>query len=296
LTYSGIIDGLDEATYHALPGLSSTGAKKLLRSPAHFQDYIGNPHETKDEFDLGSAVHAKVLGVGAEIAVYPDGNGPETFEFEGKELATVLSKDGRASTNASKAFETDARNKGLIPVKRVTARVVNKIAESVLSNETARTLFERGRPEVSIFATCPSTSVYSRGRIDSLGREIVDLKSGSGEASESGFVRQVYKFGYDIQFGHYEYIYELITGETPPWLWVVVETERPYITNVHVLHEDAKQIGRRKAREARERYARCRDSGRWPGYENSTGGPIGIIRPPMYAIYEYQDMFEGEAA
>lgn len=293
--YDGLVYGLEETTYHRLPGLSSTGAKKILKSPAHYKHYASQPEEPKAEFDLGSAVHSKVLGVGAQIAVYPDGNGPEWFEFEGKELDNVLASNGAISTKAAKAFEADARENGLIPVKRATARVVNIMVESVLANDTARALFERGKSEVSMFATDPDTGVRMRGRLDSEGPELGDLKTMSGEASESGFAKQVFNLGYEVQYGWYDHLYELITGERKPWLFVVVEANAPYLTNVHVLSEDARRIGIEKAKAARERYAECVASGTWPGYRNRNGGPIGIIDVPMYAIYDFQDNYDTTA-
>lgn len=294
--YEGLVYGLDENEYHSLPGVSSTGAKKLLRSPAHYKHYTEHPHETKDEFDLGSAVHSKVLGVGAAIAIYPDGTGPESFEYEGRELRDVLAKNGAVSTKAAAAFAVDARSKGLIPVKRVVGRVVDRMVESVLSNQTARALFEGGHPEVSMFATDPVTSVDMRGRLDYLGKRITDLKTTAGEASESGFARQVFSLGYEVQYGWYSHLYELITGETPPWLFVVVETAAPYLANIHVLSEDAQRIGKAKARAARELYARCRDLGAWPGYSNRNGGPIGVLEVPQWSIYDYIDNYSDQAA
>lgn len=296
MTYSGLVHGLDENEYHSLPGLSSTGAKKILKSPAHYKHYSENPHETKDEFDLGSAVHSNVLGVGAAIAVYPDGTGPETFEYEGEQLRDVLAKNGAVSTKAAAAFAADARSRGLIPVKRVVGRVVDKMVDSVLKNQTARALFEGGQPEVSMFATDPVTDVPMRGRLDYLSSRIADLKTTATEASETGFARQTFNLGYEVQFGWYSHIYELITGETPPWLFVVVESAPPYLTGIHVLSEDAQRIGREKARLARERYAKCRDTGQWGGYTNRNGGPIGVLDVPMYAIYDFQDNVEGKAA
>lgn len=289
--YNGLVYGLDEQIYHRQPGLSSTGAKKILQSPAHYRHYVEHPEEPKAGFDLGSAVHSKVLGVGAQIAVYPDGNGPERFEHDGQELDNVLASNGAISTKAAKAFEADARDRGLIPVKRVTARVVDIMAESVLSNPTARALFEGGDAEVSMFATDPITGVPMRGRLDYLSKRIADLKTTAGDASESGFARQAFSLGYEIQFGWYSHMYELITGERPPWLFVVVETSAPYLANVHVLSEDGQRIGTQKARAARELYARCIESGSWPGYPNRSGGDIGILDVPMYAIYEYQERF-----
>lgn len=292
--YQGLVHGLDEQIYHRQPGLSSTGAKKILQSPAHYRHYVEHPEEPKAGFDLGSSVHTKVLGVGADIAIYPDGTGPERFEYEGAETDNVLASNGAVSTKAAKAFEAEARSNGLIPVKRVTARVVNLMAESVLSNPTARALFEGGAAEVSMFANDPSTGVPMRGRLDYLSKTIADLKTTAGDASESGFARQAFSLGYEVQFGWYSHMYELITGERPPWLFVVVEASAPYLANIHVLSDDGQRIGARKARAARELYARCVESGSWPGYPNRSGGDIGILDVPMYAIYEYQERFSDD--
>ena len=296
-TNNGFIFNLEEAEYHAAPGLSSTGAKKILQSPAHYQSYINSPRIEKSEFDLGSAVHSKLLGVGAQITVYPDGDGPETFEFDGQVLDNVLAKNGAISTSAAKAFAEEARTHGLIPVKRVTGRVVNLMAESVLANQTARALLEGGDPEVSMFYTDPDLDVLSRGRLDYLKpNAIVDVKTTSGDASEGAFARQVFNLGYEVQAAHYEHIYEGITGQTLPWLWVVVESHAPYLANVFTLGSDEWEMGRARARLARERYARARESNRWTGYENKTGGPIGMLKAPVFSIYDYQDQMEGDAA
>ena len=183
--YDGLVFGLDEQIYHRQPGLSSTGAKQILQSPAHYKHYIFQPEASKDAFDLGAAVHAKVLGAGAQIAVYPDGTGPERFEYDGAELNNVLASNGAISTKAAKAFEADARDRGLIPVKRVTARVVDIMAESVLSNPTVKALLASGDPEVSMFAPDPDTGVALRGRLDWHGPRLVDLKTTGMRPSRS---------------------------------------------------------------------------------------------------------------
>lgn len=296
IEYDGLVYDLDEQIYHRLPGLSSTGAKKILKSSAHFKHYISHPQEPKAEFDLGASVHSKTLGVGATIAVYPDGTGDETFEFEDKEMDNVLATNGAASTKAAKAFEADARARGLIPVKRSDSRKVDLIVGSVLANPTARKLFESGKPEVSMFATDPDTQMLQRGRTDWLGRRIVDLKTTAGEASEEAFAKDAFRLGYDIQFAHYEHIYNLITGDTLPYLWVVVETSAPFLTGVHRLGDDEILMARRRARLARERYARGMETGVWPGYTTRAGGPIGILRAPVWNINQYIDEFEGSAA
>lgn len=294
--YDGLVYGLDETIYHRLPGLSSTGAKKILKSPAHLKHYLEQPQETKAEFDLGSAVHSKVLGVGAQIAIYPDGTGPERFVFEGEEKDNVLASNGAISTKAAKAFEVEKREQGLIPVKRVTGRVVNIMVESVLANPVIKALLETGNPEVSMFATDPDTQVALRGRLDWLGARIVDLKTTAGDASEEDFAKQVFRLGYDVQFAHYEHLYHLITGDTLPYLFAVVESNAPYLTGVHMLGNDEVLMARRRAKEARERYARCRDTGVWGGYQTRSGKPIGILQAPVWNVNQFIDEYEGSAA
>lgn len=292
-TYDGLVYGLDETIYHRLPGLSSTGAKKLLRSPAHYRHSITHPEPPKAEFDLGSAVHTKVLGVGADIAIYPDGNGPERFKYDGTELSNVLSSSGSVGTNAARAFEKQARRRGLIPVKRVVANVVNLMAEAVLTDPTSRRLLETGESEVSMFATDPDTGVALRGRVDRLNTRMLDLKTTSGDASEHDFGIHAFRYGYEIQAGHYEHTHHVITGDTLPYLFIVVENHPPYLVGVHRLGDDELRMGRARARRARELYAHCTSTGEWPGYATSTGGPIGILRAPVWNINEFIDQYEG---
>lgn len=281
--YQGFVDDLDEALYHSLPGLSSTGAKQILRSPAHYREYADTPQKPKAEFEVGSAVHSKLLGVGAQIEVYPE---------------DVLSKSGTIGTDAARDFAKQVRERGNIPLKQDDFDQVNRMAESVLADPTAVTLLEGGVAEVSMFADDPVTGVALRGRLDyRRPNAIVDLKTTSRDASESGFQSDVYDHGYDVQFGLYEHIYETIAGEpAPPWLWVVVEKSRPYLTAVHTLGDDEKDMGHRKARRAIDRYKRCMDTGKWPGYSHRTGQPIGLIKAPAWAIYEFIDLYEGQTA
>jgi len=69
---NGIVLDLPESQYHSRPELSSTEARRLLDSPAKFKWAQTHPQAPKAEFDLGHAVHEKVLGVGGGIAVIPD--------------------------------------------------------------------------------------------------------------------------------------------------------------------------------------------------------------------------------
>lgn len=276
-TFEGLVDALPEATYHAHPALSSTGARKLLEAPALFQHYISTPQKPKPELDLGTLVHARVLGVGAQLAVYPD---------------DLLASNGAVSTNAAKAWAADMRSEGLIPVKADVAAEVTAMTESVLAHREARRLLEQdGHREASLFATDPDTGVEIRARFDLYADECADLKT-ARDASPHGFMRAVWDHRYDVQEEHYLKARELITGDRPPFRFIAVESAAPYLVAVYTLNEQWQEIGDVWATHARKLYRACLDSGAdvWPGY----GNDIHELIPPMGLIYEHQERFDEE--
>jgi hypothetical protein len=271
--YEGIIPNLPESEYHSLPSLSSTGAKRLLESPARFHYEQTHPRADKDEFDLGSAVHSKVLGTGYEIVVIPD---------------AVLDARGGLSTAKAKEFVTDARTRGAIPIKPAVADQVNGMAEAVLAHPIARELFEQdGIAEASVFATDPETGVQLRARFDFLAERCVDLKTTGKRADKATFSRTVFDYGYDVSHAHYLHTLELVTGELRRFLFPVVETEPPYLVAVHSLDLEYAEIGAGKARRARQLFATCTELDDWPGYPSE----VNLVIPPMFAVYDFQDNY-----
>ncbi|MCT2087336.1 PD-(D/E)XK nuclease-like domain-containing protein [Microbacterium enclense] len=291
--YRGVVLGLDEETYHAHPALSSTGARQLLEAPARFEHAQSQPRAPRKAFDVGTLAHSKVLGVGAGVAVYPDGAGDHVFADPetGEEFDNVLASNGAASTKLAKSFEVWARTQGLVPLKRAEADEVNAMAEAVLSHPTARVLLEQaGHPEVSVFGTDPATGVECRARFDFLGRVGVDLKTFHGAATPVKFAKTVADHGYHVQGAHYEDTLSFIGEQIDAFAFVVVEKDPPYLVAVFVLDDDYREIGAARAKRARELFAASRESGVWPGYPSQ----IQIARPPQWAVYDHIDATEAE--
>lgn len=278
----GLVYGMSEAEYHGgSDELSSTGAKLLLEAagPAKFKhEVLGGNRVHRDAFDLGTAVHTKVLGVGADFITYP------------KEHLTKL---GNVST-AAKTVEwaREQRAAGAIILSPDQAAQADAMTEAVLREPEARALFEReGAAEVSIFDEVEGAK--RRGRIDYLpndGGFMVDLKT-SLDASPRGFRRSVEKFGYHIQYGHYVDILKRITGERRDMIFVVVEKAAPYLVNVIRFDEieDFARIGEAEALEALTIYRRCMASGEWPGYLEHG---ITKIKPTMGLMYDFEDKYQ----
>ena len=280
----GIVYGLGEAEYHGFGAhkqyryaeMSSTHAKALLKSPAkyHYARVNGISQEPKASFDVGTAAHTAILGVGAKTVVYP------------KEHWTP---SGNVSTGAKTvAWAKEQRDAGFVPVSEEQERDVTGMKEAVLAHPIARHLLERaGHSEVSIFDEY--LGVKRRGRFDYLpdgGDVAVDLKT-AADASPNEFKYAAAKYGYHIQRGHYLHIMHQL-GRDLDMRFIVVEKNAPYLVAVHCLDDQFAEMGEAEALEAVDTYRRCMDSGVWPGYEEK----LHILPPPMGAVYDYSDRYE----
>lgn len=264
---TGIVLEMPETDYHAHPALSSTNARRILDSPARYQYGLTHPQEHKPAFDLGSAVHSKVLGTGYGI---------EVLDFDN--YRTKVAQEARDTAYAA----------GLIPMLRSETTVIDDMAEAVLAHQIARALLEqKGDAEASVFAHDPETGVDLRCRFDYLAPITVDLKTSAKSASATSFAKTAAAFGYDVQEGHYGDTLHLATGERRQMVFVVVETEAPHLVAVHQLDRDFAEMGVKKARRAREVFAECTASGIWPGHPSE----ITLASPPMWAVYDFQDNY-----
>ena len=264
-----ILHDLDEATYHQRPELSSTGARRILDSPAKFRYWADRPEPPKRTFELGTATHTKILGTGQSWIEYP----PEH-----------LTPSGNVSTKAATVeWENEQRAAGLIPISASDARRVDAMAEAVLANDDARPILERitGR-EVSIIADVDG--VPSRARYDLYnGTEAGDLKT-ARDASPKGFNQSVGRYGYHVQEQWYRDVHRAETGrDLASFPFIVVEVTAPYLVGVYELDFMWEDIAKTRTKHARELYARCVETNTWPGYGTAT------LTPPTWAIYENEE-------
>lgn len=262
-----------EAEYHSHPSLSSTQARLLLDSPAKYKYALTHPQEHKDAYDLGTAVHTRVLGVGAEAVVleFPD-----------------------MRTKAAREARDQARAAGQIVLSAADMAKVDGMAEAVLAHPVARALFEQeGHSETSVFATDPTTGVDMRARFDFLPDFVqsdpvaVDLKTTGKKASKAGFERSVLEWEYETQERFYFHTLKHAIGWEIPFRFVVVETAAPYLVGIHELDVVWKEMGDDKVKRALDLYAEYSDSGEWPGYPLE----VQLSSPPVFAIYRHEEEY-----
>lgn len=265
-----IIYDLPDQQYHERPELSSTGARLILDSPARYRYWADNPQPPKAAFDLGHAAHAKILGVGASIVLYPDEH---------------LTPSGNVSTKAATVeWERAQRARGLVPISRADAARVDAMAEAVLADRDARAVLESisGR-EVSVIADVDG--VPSRARFDiHEGLDAADLKS-ARDASPHGFNRAIGTHRYHVQNRWYDDVQRAVTGERlNSFKFVVVETAPPHLVGVYDLDLMWEDAAAKAVEKARQRWRECTESGVWPGYGSAT------LTAPPWVVYEDEEI------
>lgn len=268
---------MPDVEYHGRTELSSTGARLLLPefagSPAKFR-YAQGREFTSAPFDLGRAVHARVLGVGAQAVAYP---------------SDVLAANGAASTNAARDWANSMRAEGKIPMKAADLRQIEGMAEAVLRHSTARALFELpGAREVTVIGEVDG--VPTRARFDALtdetrnGRFGIDLKTASKPVDVESFSREVVNFGYHVQAEWYRDTARADIGDVQ-FVFVAVETAAPYLVAVHRLDIMFEDMGRMLGKVARRTWAQCMESDEWPGYPDD----VQTISPPVWAAMAFEE-------
>jgi len=262
---------MSDAEYHSRPELSSTGARRILDSPARFRYWADHPQPAKAAFDLGHAAHAKILGVGAPIIIIPNEH---------------LTDSGNISTKAAtREWLQEQRDAGLTPIGRADAQRVDAMAEAVMAEPEARTILERihGR-EVTIIQDIEGVPV--RARFDIFGDgEAADLKT-SRDASPR-FNKSVASFGYHLQTRWYDDAYYAETGERlRTFPLIVVESAAPHAVGVYDLDFSYHDAAGQKCEQARNIYRRCMESGEWPWYGRRT------LNAPVWVLIEDEEQRE----
>lgn len=249
----GLYEGVSEDTYHAdRDSLSSSGARALLppSTPELFAHKQANPPPPSAVFDVGHAVHAQVLCVGAPIAV-------------------IDAPDWR--TKAAKEARDAARAAGETPMLAAAADEVMAMVAAVRAHPLAGAIFANGVPELSGYHHDSDTDARLRYRPDWLttnnGRvTCVDYKT-STTADPTTFARKAADFGYHQQAGWYLDGLAANGVADDAEFWFVVQSKtRPYPVTVVQFDPDAIAVGRQLNRRAVELWARCRAIDHWPGY------------------------------
>lgn len=265
------IANMPNEIYHSQQeGISSSGLKDVLRSPAHYK--FKAPRAQSRAMVIGSAIHAALLE-------------PEVFKRD-----YVLLKDVAARTASEYKQAAKVHGSELV----LTGPESDKIAgmqEAVLSNSLmASRLSSEGWRELSLFVNCPNTGVLVRVRFDLLTESgvIVDLKK-TQDARPSAFSRAIDNYGYDLSAALYVDALSWATGEQHSFEFAAVEEEMPHGHKLYQPCDTTLNEGRRKYQEALTLFAECEKSESWPSLECEE---VEIISLPPYRLAQIENELE----
>ena len=263
----GVFDDMPNDEYHQLAALSSSGIKKLLRSPAHYLVERTRASAPSDAMRIGTAVHTLVLEPhrSAEVVQMP------TFNLR--------TNAGKANRDAWLADRPGAQAFALPEYERICGAV-----EAVRRHPGAAMLLSDGVAERSVLWRDASEQIECRARFDWHRHDmgIVDLKT-CQDASPEAASRSIAAFNYHLSAAHYWLGHEHVFNQSPAfWAFVFVETEPPHGVACYVLDSASLRAGMDKCARAYSLFKQCTESGRWPGYPED----IQTISAPRWALTE----------
>jgi hypothetical protein len=261
----------------AVPSLSNSIAKVLIgQSPRHawMQHPKLNPSYKPDEdskFDLGSAAHAYLL--------------------EGEDKMHVVDADDWR-TKAAKEERDQARLDGFFPLLKKQADDVKLMAaearQAVFDCPDLGCALQDGDAEQTVVWQDGET--WCRSRPDWMRKDrkiILDYKT-TTSANPDDFALQIVRMGYDIQAAFYTRGIQAVTGVDAKFVFLVQETEPPYICSFVGMPPAYMALGEDKALTAIRLWADCLKKNKWPAYSNK----IYWAEPPAWAASKWIERSE----
>lgn len=234
--------------YFSIEALSASGAKELLRSPAHYRYWKDNPKEPTAAMVFGTLVHAMVLEPNRSI------------------YDVVSIKQLNWTTKEGKAEREELLRIGKPVVSQQDADRAYRVRDAVWAHEEAASLLTGAACEKSYTWTGYTARVNCKAGVDAIGsRGIVDVKT-TIDASPDGFARRIRSLNYHLQAAHYIDGLSNVDGVMHSFTFIAVETSPPYAVACYQLDRNALSAGYAAMERIAKVYADCLATGEWPAY------------------------------
>lgn len=277
----GIYSDVDNEVYHKGPGLSSTGVKKILRSPRHLVDPLIHP-ERYDSSDkspalvFGSAVHKYLLepdDFWNEYAVSPKVNRQRK---EGKAIYKAFAELNEGKT----LIGTEDLEKLKWMSESAHLPEHSSFLNAITAKQIETSVYWNDRESGRLLKIRPD--IMKRVTLNRVGTLVcVDLKT-SIDASYVSFSKSIHNFGYDVSAAMYsEGLRLMYPGvEDVRFLFAVIEKTPPFACAVYSLDPMSIETGYRKYRYGVTLFNQCIESNCWESYPDN----VSPISMPRWAI------------
>lgn len=254
-------------SYSDIIGLNYSGAKQILRSPAHYQAWLNAEQKDTPALKLGRLIHTATFQpkeFNATVAIAPEVDrrtkaGKEAYEtFQaslpaGSEVVDQETYDLVCSV-------TESAEKA---IASLGCDVTKWQAEEPVHKEWGGAII-KGRPDLV-------TEINGE-------KVVLDLKS-TQDAGEA-FARDVHNFKYHLQAA----FYLELTG-AKRFILVAVEKDAPFAHRLYELDEASVAEGRKLMESAMAAYVQCLKFNSWPAYDSG----LTSLSLPRYAFTSNQN-------
>lgn len=250
---------LNNKNYHAEKGLSASGLKEFLISPAHYVEYKSRAFD--DSVKLESLIHLFLLE-------------PQSFDSQFAIVGDRRTKEGKL------AYENAIKD-GKLVVKEDDVSHAQMVATNVLSNPKLEGLFKSFKNEASVFNVDPHLGIQLKVRPDILNEEqgiVYDVKTISRGMSKYGIQSLVRARGWDIQAAFYLYVLEQEFNKKFDFIHIFVEKDAPF--GVRLMRINSKSIDNalKDILPALADYKKCLDNENFPSFDADKIEDINVFR------------------
>lgn len=278
--------------YHGSHGLSRSALLEFKRSPWHYwHKYLSHDvvrSKPTPAMKMGELVHTLVLepncfyerfAVKPVLAEVPKVGllkelGREEFDRQNADREEVVLENEQIMIN----FIIDSVDKEHISFD--TFHEARTLADAVLKNDVAQSLFTGMRVEQSIYFTHKETGLQCKVRPDAwAGGVVTDLKT-CKDASYRAFQSSAYSGGYFIQAAMIKAALESIGIKLQKFIFYCVEKSYPFPCVYYTLDDDALERGENDFNNLMYNIAHCMEHNDWKSYEPQN------LTYPRWAQYE----------
>lgn len=242
--------------YDGIQALNYSGAKELLKSPAHYQAYLNQEREETKALRMGSLIHCAVLQpemLNEKFITAPD--------------CDRRTKDGKATYEA---FQSSLK-------PGMTVVSAEESAECHLTAAFAKQALKRlgvTFDATELMFTTDYNGVQLKCAIDGVaGDYLWDLKT-TEDASPAGILKSIRAYRYNLQAYFYRLCFETaFERRMLGFRFLFVEKTPPYATAVVEIGPDLMSYAVGDFEKALQAYRECTTLNEWPAY----GDDIQVI-------------------
>lgn len=265
------LENQESDAYHSdLTAVSSTGLRKMLKSPKAFYAYCHEPKaEPTRDMRIGHLIHMVLL---------------EPWKFNERCVVDKGFGDLRSATHR-KAREEWKNTLALDAtiVSQDEYDDLRRIVDSVHSHRDACKLLRNGKPEMSGFYRDETTGIKCKIKPDYLNTQLmalIDVKS-TKDCSMAEFQKSIWNYRYDFQLGMYiDGIRNITKKDVNYAIFLVIEKQAPFEVALYVADTVALTKGYESYRAALDSLHACLTTNQWSRYQES----LQTISLPPWAV------------